>query len=242
MRRIVTPLLCELHAHTTWSDGALSVAELVDLYGRNGFDVLCVTDHALRRREGLGESGHVDAERHAGYLAELRTEEIRARAEYDLLLLPGLELTYDDPDPSRSAHAVAVGLAEYVPIEDGLAPALEAARSAGAALIAAHPYTGDTAARSHRRTAGWHADRSLARLVDRYELVNRHDVFAWVAEARLPAVATGDFHRPAHLATWKTLLPCAKEAGAVVDFLRSPRAALLAQLAAPESVQHDRAA
>jgi hypothetical protein len=27
------PLLCELHAHTTWSDGDLSLRELVDLYG-----------------------------------------------------------------------------------------------------------------------------------------------------------------------------------------------------------------
>ena len=42
------PLLCELHAHTTWSDGDLRVAELVDLHGRNGFDVLCVTDHTVR--------------------------------------------------------------------------------------------------------------------------------------------------------------------------------------------------
>jgi len=42
------PLLCELHAHTTWSDGELALPELVDLYGRNGFDVLCVTDHVVR--------------------------------------------------------------------------------------------------------------------------------------------------------------------------------------------------
>ena len=41
--------------------------------------------------------------------------------------------------------------------------------------------------------------------------MNRHDVFGWVAEQRLPSVATGDFHRPEHLATWKTLLPCAKD-------------------------------
>jgi len=39
-------LLCELNAHTTWSDGELRLPELVDLYGRSGFDVLCVTDHA----------------------------------------------------------------------------------------------------------------------------------------------------------------------------------------------------
>ena len=43
------PLLCELHAHTTWSEGDLSLEELVDLYGTHGFDVLVVTDHALRR-------------------------------------------------------------------------------------------------------------------------------------------------------------------------------------------------
>ena len=42
---MVKPLLCELHAHTTWSDGGLSLPDLVELYGRAGFDVLCVTDH-----------------------------------------------------------------------------------------------------------------------------------------------------------------------------------------------------
>ncbi|MGH3092162.1 MAG: hypothetical protein ACRDOG_07520 [Gaiellaceae bacterium] len=35
-------------AHSTWSDGTLPLRELVDLYGRAGFDVLCVTDRALR--------------------------------------------------------------------------------------------------------------------------------------------------------------------------------------------------
>ena len=45
------PLLCELHAHTTWSDGALTLPQLVDLYGRSGFDVLAVTDHVVRDRE-----------------------------------------------------------------------------------------------------------------------------------------------------------------------------------------------
>ena len=36
MRRKVEPLFCELHAHTQWSDGALTLPELVDLYGMNG--------------------------------------------------------------------------------------------------------------------------------------------------------------------------------------------------------------
>ena len=60
-------------------------------------------------------------------------------------------------------------------------------------------------------------------LVDRFELVNRHQVFGWVAEAGLPAVATGDFNRPEHVATWKTLRPCEKSEQAVVAYLRSRR-------------------
>jgi hypothetical protein len=48
MRGRARPLLCELHAHTTWSDGELSLGAVVDLYGTAGFDGLCVTDNVLR--------------------------------------------------------------------------------------------------------------------------------------------------------------------------------------------------
>jgi hypothetical protein len=56
-----------------------------------------------------------------------------------------------------------------------------------------------------------------------FELVNRHEVFEWVARARLPVLASGDFHRLEHLATWKTLLPCAPVEEAVLEHLRSGR-------------------
>src|SRR6185295_4914034 len=108
---------------------------------------------------------------------------------------------FNDADPDRAAHALAVGLESAVPLEDGIAQAMTAARDAGAAVVAAHPSgPGDVDRRSTRRF--WTEFEALAPLVDRWELVNRHDVFPWVAERRLPAVANGDFHRPEHLATW----------------------------------------
>ena len=134
MPRKTTPLLCELHAHTTWSDGSLSVRELCDLYGRRGFDVLAVTDHTHRA------DLHVTAGRFDAYLAEIEAEAERARRLYGLLVLPGLELTYDDPNSDLAAHAVAVGLREFVAVAGGLEQALAAARGRGAALVAAHPY------------------------------------------------------------------------------------------------------
>jgi predicted metal-dependent phosphoesterase TrpH len=227
------PLLCELHSHSTWSDGQLSLAALVDLYGRHGFDVLCVTDHVLRSDDPWhparsGRAAYVGAHNFDHYLEEIEIEAARARAHYDLLVVPGLELTYDDPDPARSAHAVAVGLRTFVELERGLEQALEEARGAGAALIAAHPYSLEQIASAPRATARWQAEwRALAPRVDRFELVNRTDVFGWVANAGLPAVASGDFHVPAHLPTWKTLLACARSEEAVVAHLRSQRPAYL---------------
>ena len=70
----------------------------------------------------------------------------------------------------------------------------------------------------HRRTGLFAAERdAFAPLVDRFELFNRDTLFGWVADAGLPSVANGDFHRVEHLAGWKSMLPCAKEEEAVVD-------------------------
>ena len=218
------PLLCELHAHTTWSDGSLTVRELCDLYGRRGFDVLAVTDHAPR------DGGHVQAETFAAYLESIDAEARRARELYDLLVLPGLELTFDDPDPLQAAHVVALGLREYPDLAEGLESALADARAHGAALVAAHPYSVDELASATRCTAAFAARPELVPLVDRFELFNRNTLFGWVSAAGLPAVASGDFHRLEHLSTWKTLLPCAKDESAVLAYLRSRRPAFLARL------------
>jgi predicted metal-dependent phosphoesterase TrpH len=156
MRRKIEPLLCELHAHTRGSDGALTLSELVDLYGRSGFDVLCVTDHVCRSDDpwrsvdappfGIRPDNHLD------YLAEIAAQAERARREYDLLLIPGLELTYSDPNPFLAAHAVAVGCRAFVSVDAGIDAALERARSEGAALVAAHPYRGRRASSQGRAT------------------------------------------------------------------------------------------
>ena len=78
--------------------------------------------------------------------------------------------------------------------------------------------------------------RDLSGLVDRWELFNRYELFGWVAERGLAAVASGDFHHAEHLYGWKTLLPCSKDEEAVVSYLRSARPAFLMRVdaAVPE--------
>ena len=228
------PLLCELHAHTTWSDGVLALPELVDLYGSNGFDVLVVSDHVLRSDDPwpLDNPGGawVSEQSHGAYLQAIQAEAVRARAAYDLLLIPGLELTYNDPEPRLAGHAIAVGLRSFVSMDRGLGEAMSDARGSGAAIVAAHPHAPGIG-RVDRVTQWFFYEwRLLGGLIDRFELFNRREVFGWVANAGLPTVASGDFHRREHLSSWKTLLPCEKSEAAVVSYLRSGRPAYITRL------------
>jgi predicted metal-dependent phosphoesterase TrpH len=218
-------LLCELHAHTTWSDGSLTMRELVDLYGRQRFDVVCITDHTVRAGDPMPTA--VDSDRWRAYLNELEREAERARRTYGLLLIPGLELTDSRSDPDESAHALAVGLRRFVSMEDGVVTAILEARDAGAAIIAAHPYAPGDATPLRPSLRFFHERDVFRSLVDRWELFNRREIFSWIALNGLRGIATGDFHRTEHLPSWKTLLPCEQDEDAVVAFLRSEQHAHL---------------
>lgn len=235
MRNRVQPLLCEFHAHTTWSDGRFTVPEIVDLYGSRGFDILCITDHTVRTDDpwfdpSAWPNRGVGRDRHAAYVAELTLEARRARTLYDLVVLPGVELTYNDRDPDEAAHAVAVGLTRFVSVDDGIAEAMETARAAGAALIAAHPFDDEPWANRSRITRRFAVDPGLRSLAHRFELFNRTSLFGWVAREGLPVVANGDFHQTEHILGWKTLLPCEKDADAVIAYLRSARPTYLTRV------------
>jgi hypothetical protein len=212
-------LLCELHAHTTWSDGVLSTAELVDLYGRAGFDVLCVTDHTARLDDPMRRS--VDAWSWPGYLEEVDREAARALGEYGLLVLPGLELSDNRDTPDDSAHVLALGLREFVSVDEGIVAAIFEARTQGAAIVAAHPYTSEDWTLKRPTCRLWRERDRFQNVVDRWELANGRELFAWVADARIPLVATGDFHEPRDLASWKTFVPCRKSGRALIAHLRS---------------------
>jgi predicted metal-dependent phosphoesterase TrpH len=232
-------LLAELHAHTTWSDGELSIRELVDLYGAHRFDVLCVTDHV--RRSGAAGLG-VKREHWYGYVNEIDREAERARRAYGLLLLPGAELTDDHDHPSASAHVLALGLRRWVGLDEGLVTALRAARAQKTALVAAHPY-GPRHATSQPRTQRLARDaETLLPLIDRWELFDRDELFSWVARRNLGAVATGNFHRPAQLASWKTLLPCERDERVILDFLRSEERTYLVRWAPTRAAEQQLAA
>jgi hypothetical protein len=154
-----------------------------------------------------------------------------ALSAFGLLLVSGLELTHNDTDPDRACHAVAVGLQRLVSMDDGPATAMEAARDAGAAVIAADPHdlATSSAVRSPTRYFSRHW-QELQGLFHRVELFNGGQLFSWVAEKGLLPVACADLHRANQFPGWTTLVPCEHDAETLVDYLRSPRPVFLACL------------
>ena len=216
-------LLCDFHIHTSYSDGVLSVSEVVDLFGRTGHDVIAITDHIVNRDNGLGKIAHairhsLNSETWKRYIEEIRREAERAWKTYGMLVLPGAEMTRNTIHRSTSAHVLALGLEEYLCADGDPLEILREIRGRGAVSVACHPHE---MSEFYANTFYlWNRRRLAAPLVDLWEVGCRWDIFPPVSREKLPHIANSDFHRPAHLWAWKTLLKTEKSASGVLAALK----------------------
>lgn len=215
-------LLCDFHTHTTWSDGRLSVRELIDLYGQTGaFDVIAITDHILRKHDLLAKAARVATfgtrrytvmkESFDEYLGEIAEEAQRARRLYGMLVLPGAEITKNHVRAKKNAHIIALGIREYISADETPEDILKEIRRQGALSIACHPHV-----RTPRRIEVstpylWDHRDDLVDMVDLWEAANRDDLFSVTSLKHFPYIANSDFHKPRHLYSWKTLVRSRKD-------------------------------
>ena len=214
-------LLCDFHVHTSWSDGRLSIREVVDLYGKTRrFDVIAITDHILMKRDMLARAARllslgrkefsVTEERFQAYLEEIAAEGHRARKLYDLLVIPGAEITQNHMRSSKNSHIVALNINEHISADQPAADILHAIRRQGALSVACHPHHRTTRRVEIGTCYLWDHRKKLSKLVDVWEAANRDDLFSVTSLKHYPYVANSDFHKPKHLYSWKTLLRCEK--------------------------------
>lgn len=216
-------LLADLHIHSKWSDGKLAIAEIVDLFGRSGHDVIAITDHVVNSDNLIGKVTHrfgltVTRENFAAYRREIDDEARRAWDEYGMLVLAGVELTQNRFRRAASAHALALGIDEFVSAEGSVEEMLTRAHDSGAVVVACHP--NEQSEYFANTFYLWNQRDEVSRLVHLWELACRWDLFPPVARARLPYVGNSDFHDRPHLYAWKTLLPCEKRAADVLRTLK----------------------
>jgi UDP-N-acetylglucosamine:LPS N-acetylglucosamine transferase len=217
-------LLCDFHIHSNYSDGKLTVPELVDFYGSRGFDCICITDHLADPRRLIGKlsnlSNLVLAESQLEeYFDVLDHERARAWRKYGMLLLAGIEFNKDGLTKKSSAHLLGIGMEMPIASALDLPETIAQLHAQGALAVASHPHVFKS--EWGRNTLYlWENQDEYAPLLDAWEIANRNDIFAPIGLKRLPFIANSDFHKPKHIYSWKTLLHCDKHPNAIKECIR----------------------
>jgi predicted metal-dependent phosphoesterase TrpH len=225
-------LLCDFHVHTDWSDGRLPLREVIDLYGKTRrFDVIAITDHILMKRDLFARAGRllslgrrrfsVTKDRFEAYLEEIDREAARARKLYDLLVIPGAEITQNHISGKKNSHIIALNIRDYISADQPAVEILREIRRQNALSIACHPHHRTTRRLEISTCYLWDNRKKLSDLVDVWEAANRDDLFSVTSLKHFPYVANKDFHKPKHLYSWKTLVRAAKNWDAIASALRA---------------------
>jgi hypothetical protein len=217
-------LLCDFHIHSTYSDGKMSVHELVDFYGKRGFDCICITDHLADPRRMIGKLVRlsnltVSPAQLDEYFAVIDRERKRAWRKYRMHLMTGIEFNKDGYTKKSSAHLLGIDLKAPIAADLDLPETIAQIHAQGGLAIASHPHIMKSEWGKNTLHL-WENQELFAPLIDAWEIANRNNLFTPIGLKRLPFIANSDLHKPKHIYSWKTLLYCAKDPEAIKRCIR----------------------
>jgi len=201
--------LIDLHIHSNFSDGKLSVAEIVDLYGSKGYSAIAITDHLADSKTLTGfvtrklklslSEQNMDC-----YLETLRQEKIRALEQYNMLLIPGVEITLNSWSRSQGAHIVFLNVDRFIDPNQEIESLL--AQNKNFFSIAAHPLWEKSF--EFKTTYLWENRERFEKYFDAWECATAHHFSQQVFMSGYPVLASSDFHGPAQFESWKSQVYC----------------------------------
>ena len=217
-------LLCDFHIHSNYSDGKLSVPDLIDFYGERGFDCICITDHLADPKRLLGKLSELanltlGQEQVAEYFAVIERERQRAWRRYQMLVMTGIEFNKDGYTRKTSAHLLGIDLKSPISASLDIPEIIARIHSQGGLAVASHPHIMKSEWGKNTLYL-WENQEKFAPLLDAWEIANRNNIFNDIGLKRLPFIANSDFHKPKHIYSWKTLIHCEKDPEAIKDCIR----------------------
>jgi hypothetical protein len=217
-------LLCDFHIHTNYSDGKMTAPDVVDFYGKRGFDCICITDHLGDPRRLIGKLSRLlnltlGPEQMEEYFDVIERERRRAWRKYSMRVMTGLEFNKDGYTQKTSAHLLGIDLKAPVDPALDLPPTIGEIHAQGALAVASHPHIMKSEWGKNTLYL-WENQKIFAPLIDAWEIANRNNIFTPVGLKRLAFLANSDFHKPKHIYSWKTLLRCEKEPEAIKECIR----------------------
>lgn len=222
-------ILADLHVHSTFSDGKMTIAELVDFYGTRGFGCIAITDHICEKKSFFGRAAGalkftLSEDTFPNYLEMIHSEADRAWSLYKMRVIPGFELSKNSWSNQRSAHILGIGVERWLPAEMDVVQMARDLRAQGAIAIAAHPV--HTGLFEPQTLHLWNRREELKNEFDAWEVASGRKFFHEVHRSGLPLLATSDLHHPKQITSWKTLLKIRaddRSTDAVLDAVREQK-------------------
>jgi processive 1,2-diacylglycerol beta-glucosyltransferase len=216
--------LCDFHIHTNYSDGRLTLPEVIDFYGRRGFDCICITDHVTDPGRLIGKFSEllnftIAVDQLDEYFDMLERERRRAWRKYDMLVMTGLEFNKEGFTRKTSGHLLGIDLKAPIAPSLGFVEIVAQIHSQGGLAVAAHPHVMKSEWGKNTLFL-WENQEVFAPIIDAWEIANRNNIFTPVGLKRFAFLANSDFHKPKHIYSWKTLLHCEKDPEAIKDCIR----------------------
>lgn len=217
-------LLCDFHIHSNYSDGKLTVPEIIDFYGEHGFDCICITDHLADPKRLLGKLSELanftlGQEQVEEYFSVIEHERQRAWRRYKMLVMTGIEFNKDGYTRKTSAHLLGIDLKSPVSAALDIPEIIAQIHSQGGLAVASHPHIMKSEWGKNTLYL-WENQEKFAPLLDAWEIANRNNIFNDIGLKRLPFIANSDFHKPKHIYSWKTLIYAEKDPEAIKDCIR----------------------
>ena len=181
--------LCDFHIHTNYSDGRLTLPEVIDFYGRRGFDCICITDHIADPRRLIGKFSEllnftVAADQLDEYFDMLERERRRAWRKYDMLVMTGLEFNKEGFTRKTSGHLLGIDLKAPIPPSLDFVETIAQIHSQGGLAVAAHPHVMKSEWGKNTLFL-WENQEVFAPIIDAWEIANRNNIFTPVGLKRL---------------------------------------------------------
>jgi predicted metal-dependent phosphoesterase TrpH len=144
------------------------------------------------------------------YLQSLWRAAREAWEKYEMLLIPGAEVTNN----SDGYHILAIDFKGYVDPGMSVEDIVKAVHDQGGIAVAPHPHRGSLDG-SGQLMYLWENHERFVPIFDAWEVANRDDLFNVVGLKKFNYIVNSDFHSLRHLYSWKTLLRCEKNVEAI---------------------------
>jgi hypothetical protein len=198
--------------------------EVIDFYGRRGFDCICITDHIADPGRLIGKFSEllnftIACDQLDEYFDMLERERRRAWRKYEMLVMTGLEFNKEGFTRKSSGHLLGIDLKAPISPALDFVEIIAQIHGQGGLAVAAHPHVMKSEWGKNTLFL-WENQEVFAPILDAWEIANRNNIFTPVGLKRLSFLANSDFHKPKHIYSWKTVLHCEKDPEAIKDCIR----------------------